>query len=67
MRAILFDWMMEVCTEFTLKRETYHMACNFVDRYLSLSQSIPKNYLQLLGVSAMFIAAKMEVRIFTNF
>jgi hypothetical protein len=36
MRAILLDWMMEVCEEFMLKRDTYYMATYFVDSYLSL-------------------------------
>jgi len=35
MRAILLDWMMEVCAEFNLKRETFHLAVIYVDRYLS--------------------------------
>jgi len=60
MRAILFDWMMEVCAEFHLKRETFHFATNYVDRYLSSVKSVPKTELQLVGVSAMFIASKME-------
>jgi cyclin E len=42
MRAILLDWMMEVCMEFTLKRETFHLAVNYVDRYLSYNENIPK-------------------------
>lgn len=60
MRAILMDWMMEVCNEFTLKRETYHYAANFVDRFLSIRKNVRKEELQLLGVTAMFMAAKME-------
>lgn len=36
MRAILLDWMMEVCTEFKMKRETYYLAVCYVDKYLSL-------------------------------
>jgi len=28
MRAILLDWMEEVCAEFGLKRETLHLAMN---------------------------------------
>jgi len=42
MRAILVDWMMEVSEEFGLKRETYHIAINLVDRYLSNSLHIKK-------------------------
>ena len=60
MRAILVDWMMEVCNEFTLKRETFHYALNYVDRFLSIHHNIRKEELQLIGVSCMFIAAKME-------
>jgi Cyclin, N-terminal domain len=62
MRAILFDWMMEVCMEFTLKRETFHYSVNYVDRYLSSVQNIQKWELQLVGVTAMYIASKVEVK-----
>ena len=61
MRAILLDWMMEVCMEFTLKRETYHYATNYVDRYLTRFANLPKIKLQLVGVTAMYLAAKIEV------
>ena len=60
MRTILIDWMMEVCMEFTLKRETFYYAVNFVDRYLSRVKNIKKNNLQLIGVTSMYIASKME-------
>ena len=60
MRAILLDWMMEVCNEFTLKRETFYYAVNYVDRFLSAHPNVKKEELQLVGVTAMFIAAKME-------
>jgi hypothetical protein len=60
MRAILVDWMMEVCNEFTLKRETFHYSLNYVDRFLSIHKNVKKEELQLVGVSCMFIAAKME-------
>ena len=60
MRAILFDWMMEVASEFALKRETYFYATNFVDRFLSVRANVQKAELQLVGVTALFLAAKME-------
>lgn len=60
MRGILLDWMMEVCTEFTLKRETYYMSLSFVDRYIDACENIAKRELQLVGLTAMFIAAKTE-------
>lgn len=60
MRAILFDWMMEVSMEFCLKRETYYYAVNYLDRYLSTVINIPKSDLQLVGVTALYMAAKVE-------
>jgi len=62
MRAILFDWMMEVCMEFGLKRETYHYSINYVDRYMSTVKSVQKSELQLIGVTALYMAAKVEVK-----
>lgn len=63
MRAILIDWIMEVCNEFTLKRETFHLAVNYVDRYMSIVVNVSKSELQLIGIVAMFIASKVEVNI----
>lgn len=34
MRAILYDWISEVCKEFALKRETYYLAMHNLDRYM---------------------------------
>jgi hypothetical protein len=61
MRAVLFDWMMEVSAEFALKRETFHLACWHVDRFLSVQSCVRKEDFQLVGLVAMFIAAKSEV------
>jgi hypothetical protein len=35
MRLLLFDWMMEVCDEFALTRETYHLASTYTDLFLT--------------------------------
>jgi len=35
MRSILLDWLMEVCREFEMQRETFHLTVNIVDRFLS--------------------------------
>jgi len=61
MRAILIDWMMEVCCEFHLRRETFHLAVTYVDQYLSKSEPITKGKLQLVGLTAMVLATKVEV------
>jgi len=60
MRLVLLDWMNEVCQEYGLKRETFHYAVNFVDRYLSRKESVGKGDLQLIGVTALWLASKME-------
>ena len=51
MRALLADWLIEVCAEFLLHRETYYMALNFVDRYLSVKLNVAKSNLQSIGVT----------------
>jgi len=44
-----------------LRRETFHGAVDFVDRYLSRTTDVTKRQLQLIGSTALFIAAKVEV------
>ena len=51
MRAILLDWIIEVCEVYRLHRETFFLAVDFIDRYLSLTRDVPKNRLQLIGTS----------------
>ncbi|XP_050540257.1 G1/S-specific cyclin-E1 [Daktulosphaira vitifoliae] len=60
MRAILLDWLIEVSSVYKLHRETYYLAMDYLDRYLSNSDSIPKQKLQLIGITCLFMAAKME-------
>ena len=60
MRAVLFDWMMEVSHSFRLRRETYYLAVLAVDRYLSLVANIRKEEYQLIGLAALYISAKVE-------
>lgn len=59
MRGILVDWLIEVHTRFRLLPETLFLAVNIVDRFLS-SKVVMLDKLQLVGVTAMFIAAKYE-------
>ena len=56
MRTILVDWLVEVADEYHLHRETLFLAVNFVDRFLSV-MAVQRSKLQLVGTSAMFIAA----------
>jgi len=59
MRAILVDWLVEVHSKYQLRHVTLFTTVNLVDRYLTKTVVIRKR-LQLVGVAAMFVAAKLE-------
>lgn len=59
MRAILIDWLIEVHFKFKLLPETLYIAVNLIDRYLEIKE-MERQRLQLLGVTAMWIACKYE-------
>ena len=63
MRAILIDWLIDVNNKFYFKEETLYIALNIIDTYLSLKK-IKRCNLQLLGVTALFIACKQNEIIF---
>ncbi|XP_026758628.1 G1/S-specific cyclin-E [Galleria mellonella] len=60
MRAILLDWLNEVCEVYKLHRETFHLTVDYIDRYLSNTEDVQKGRLQLIGITCLFIAAKVE-------
>lgn len=60
MRAILVDWMTQVSSDHLFKRETLYYAVNFLDRFLSLKKNIAKEKFQLVGVTSVYLAAKMD-------
>ena len=57
MRAILIDWLVEGHLKFKLMPETLYLTVNLIDRFLEKEQ-IMRNKLQLVGVTAMFMASK---------
>ncbi|CAM9794494.1 unnamed protein product, partial [Heterosigma akashiwo] len=59
MRSILVDWLVEVVDEYKLSQKTMYLGINLIDRSLSLFP-VPRTKLQLLGCSAMLLAAKFE-------
>nr|XP_034370258.1 G2/mitotic-specific cyclin-B1-like isoform X2 [Arvicanthis niloticus] len=59
MRAILIDWLIQVQMKFKLLQETMYMTVSIIDRFMQNS-CVPKKMLQLVGVTAMFIASKYE-------
>jgi hypothetical protein len=59
MRAILIDWLIEVHFKFKLLPETLFITINLIDRYLERKE-MKRQRLQLLGVTAMWVACKYE-------
>lgn len=59
MRIILINWLIEVHFKFHLLNETLFISINIIDRYLS-QKNINRKYLQLLGITSLFIASKYE-------
>ncbi|EGR29502.1 n-terminal domain protein [Ichthyophthirius multifiliis] len=59
MRTILIDWLVLVNFKFNLLPETLYLTVHIIDKYLSRKQ-IQRQKLQLLGISALFIACKYE-------
>ncbi|KAL7418978.1 G2/mitotic-specific cyclin [Cryptotrichosporon argae] len=59
MRVILMDWLIEVHNKFRLLPETLFIATNLIDRFLS-ARVVSLVKLQLVGLTALFVAAKYE-------
>ncbi len=59
MRSVLLDWLVDVHLKFRLKEETLFLTVNLIDRFLERI-NIKRQKLQLVGVTAMFIASKYQ-------
>lgn len=46
---------------YSLHRQTAYLAQDFFDRFMLTQEDVSKEHLQLLGITALFIASKMEV------
>jgi len=60
MRAILIDWLSEVCEVYKMHRETFYLAVDFLDRFLGVAEYVSRDKLQLVGVTCLFIGSKIE-------
>uniref|UniRef100_A0A672GVQ3 G2/mitotic-specific cyclin-B2 n=1 Tax=Salarias fasciatus TaxID=181472 RepID=A0A672GVQ3_SALFA len=60
MRSILLNWLIEVCEAYTLHRQTFYLAQDYFDRFMMTQSNVQKDVLQLIGITCLFIAAKME-------
>ncbi|KAI5924825.1 cyclin-like protein [Camillea tinctor] len=59
MRSVLMDWVVQVHTRFGLLPETLFLTVNYIDRFLS-HKIVSLGKLQLVGATALFLAAKYE-------
>ena len=59
-RKILVDWLIEVQHEYKLSTETLQISVLLLERCLGESDDIPRNKLQLLGVTCLFVASKFN-------
>ncbi|XP_013134762.1 PREDICTED: G2/mitotic-specific cyclin-B1 [Papilio polytes] len=60
MRSTLLEWLAEVQHQFSMLLETFQISVGIVDRYLQIVSDLPRNKLQLVGITALFIASKYE-------
>ncbi|KUJ10048.1 uncharacterized protein LY89DRAFT_723858 [Mollisia scopiformis] len=59
MRSVLMDWLIQVHCRFSLLPETLFLCVNYIDRFLSC-KIVSLGKLQLVGATAIFVAAKYE-------
>ncbi|KAI3636488.1 hypothetical protein MIR68_005840, partial [Amoeboaphelidium protococcarum] len=59
MRSILIDWLVDVHLKFKMLPESLYLTINLIDRFMSV-RTVAMNKLQLVGITAMFIAGKVE-------
>jgi G2/mitotic-specific cyclin 3/4 len=59
MRSVLMDWLIQVHHRFSLLPETLFLCVNYIDRFLS-KKVVSLGKLQLVGATAIFVAAKYE-------
>ncbi|RWS13150.1 G2/mitotic-specific cyclin-B-like protein [Dinothrombium tinctorium] len=59
MRSVLIDWIINVHYQFRLLPETLYLGISIMDRFFQ-KESVNKNKIQLVGVTAFFIASKFE-------
>lgn len=59
MRTTLIDWLLQVHLRYHMLPETLWIAINIIDRFLS-NRVVSLVKFQLVGVTAMFVAAKYE-------
>jgi hypothetical protein len=59
MRAVLVEWISEIHYTMQLKNESFYMAVNILDRFTEKTPNIRRLEYQLVGSTALLIAAKV--------
>lgn len=60
MRFVLVDWMSQVCHDNCLMRETFYYSVYILDRFLSRTPLSDISELQLIGLTSLVLACKIE-------
>jgi len=50
-----------VCEVYKLQRETFYLAVDMYERFMTVNTNVRKEHLQKIGVTCLFAAAKLEV------
>ena len=56
----LLDWLKEVWEVYRLHKKTFYLAKDFIDHFLSVAPPKPKNRLQLVGITCLFMSTRIE-------
>jgi hypothetical protein len=59
MRGVLLCWLLEVHQKYKLMNETFFLTVRLVDGFLRVEE-VARGRLQLVGVAALWIAAKYQ-------
>lgn len=60
MRAILIDWLIDVSRRYKCHEVTIHSAVSLIDAFMTANPTLPRNRFQLLGISALYVASKID-------
>eukprot|EP01127_Copromyxa_protea_P013209 TRINITY_DN3534_c0_g1_i2.p1 TRINITY_DN3534_c0_g1~~TRINITY_DN3534_c0_g1_i2.p1 ORF type:complete len:333 (-),score=38.67 TRINITY_DN3534_c0_g1_i2:435-1433(-) len=60
MRLVLIDWLIEVAEEYRLQDQTLFLAVSYLEHCLARPVVVARDTLQLLGITCLFVAAKLE-------
>ena len=59
--AYTIDWLLNTSQSFvTFKRETFHWSVHYFETYLSKVNDVPKDYIQLVALTCLYLAHKIE-------